>query len=63
MSGPDGGVVDDEIVLFDGTTGEVVKGSGGAKLSDFKLLFPTDYDDYAKMRDTFTKEWNGMLGL
>jgi iron(III) transport system substrate-binding protein len=35
----------------------------GAKLSDFKLLFPTDYDDYAKMRDTFTKEWNGMLGL
>lgn len=35
----------------------------GAKLSDFKLLFPSDYDDYAKMRDTFTREWNAMLGL
>lgn len=35
----------------------------GKKLSDFKLLFPQDWDDFAKMRDQFTKEWNGMLGL
>jgi iron(III) transport system substrate-binding protein len=35
----------------------------GARLRDYKLLFPTDWDDYAKSRDTFTKEWNAMLGL
>lgn len=36
---------------------------GGKHLSDFKLLFPTDYADYLASRDKFTKEWNSMLGL
>jgi iron(III) transport system substrate-binding protein len=36
---------------------------GGKRLSDFKLLFPTDYADYLASRDAFTKEWNSMLGL
>jgi iron(III) transport system substrate-binding protein len=35
----------------------------GQKLSDYKLIFPTDWDDYNKARDTFNKEWNAMLGL
>jgi iron(III) transport system substrate-binding protein len=35
----------------------------GARLRDFKLLFPTDYAEYMGMRDTFTKEWNTMVGL
>lgn len=35
----------------------------GKRLADFKLLFPADWDDYGRMRDQFTKEWNGMLGL
>ena len=35
----------------------------GVKLSDFKLLYPENWDEYAKERDTFSKEWNGMLGL
>jgi iron(III) transport system substrate-binding protein len=35
----------------------------GKRLTDFKLLFPADWDDYGRMRDQFTKEWNGMLGL
>jgi iron(III) transport system substrate-binding protein len=35
----------------------------GARLRDFKLLFPTDIPDYVASQPTFTKEWNGMLGL
>ena len=35
----------------------------GVKLSDFKLLYPKDWDEYAKTRDVFTKEWNAMIGL
>jgi len=35
----------------------------GKRLRDFKLLSPSDYADYAASRDTFTKEWNAMLGL
>ncbi len=35
----------------------------GARLRDFKLLFPTDYADYVASQPTFTKEWNAMLGL
>ena len=35
----------------------------GEKLSDFKLLFPTDWDDYGKQREVFNKEWNAMFGL
>ena len=35
----------------------------GQKLSDYKLIYPKDWDDYAKTRDVFNKEWNAMLGL
>ncbi len=35
----------------------------GVSLSKFKLLYPSDWDEYATMRDQFTKEWNGILGL
>lgn len=35
----------------------------GVKLSDFKLLYPEDWADYAAQHATFLKEWNGMLGL
>ena len=35
----------------------------GQRLRDYKLLYPTDWDDYARMRDVFNKEWNAMLGL
>jgi iron(III) transport system substrate-binding protein len=35
----------------------------GKRLRDFKLLVPTDMADYLATRDTFTKEWNAMLGL
>jgi hypothetical protein len=35
----------------------------GARLREFKLLFPTDIPDYIASQPTFTKEWNGMLGL
>ena len=35
----------------------------GEKLSKYKLIFPTDWDDYGKQREVFNKEWNGMFGL
>ena len=35
----------------------------GVKLSDFKLLYPSDWEEYASQSAVFLKEWNGMLGL
>jgi hypothetical protein len=35
----------------------------GVSLTQFKLLYPSDWDEYAKASATFLKEWNGMLGL
>jgi iron(III) transport system substrate-binding protein len=35
----------------------------GVKLSEFKLLYPKDWDAYGAARDQFSKEWNAMLGL
>jgi len=35
----------------------------GEKLSAYKLIFPTDWDDYGKQREVFNKEWNAMFGL
>jgi iron(III) transport system substrate-binding protein len=36
---------------------------GGTKLSDFKLLMPTDMDALAATREAFNSEWNKMLGM
>jgi iron(III) transport system substrate-binding protein len=35
----------------------------GKKLSDFKLLFPTDWADYVASHPVFVKEWNSIMGL
>jgi iron(III) transport system substrate-binding protein len=35
----------------------------GKRLSDFKLLFPTDWNDYAASHPVFVKEWNSIMGL
>ncbi len=35
----------------------------GKRLSDFKLLFPTDWADYQASHAGFVKEWNGIMGL
>ena len=35
----------------------------GAKLSDFKLLAPTDINDYLSSHGEFNKQWAAMLGL
>jgi iron(III) transport system substrate-binding protein len=36
---------------------------GGVRLRDFKLLIPTDMQDFLGSRKAFNTEWNGMLGL
>ena len=35
----------------------------GKRLTDFKLLFPTDWADYVASHPAFVKEWNAMMGL
>jgi iron(III) transport system substrate-binding protein len=35
----------------------------GVSITQFKLLYPQNWDEYAKESATFLKEWNGMLGL
>jgi len=35
VQGPNGGVVDDEIAVYNGTTGKIIKNSGGALVADF----------------------------
>jgi hypothetical protein len=32
-------------------------------LSDFKLLFPSDWSDFVATHGTFVKEWNAIMGL
>ena len=41
--GPAGGVVDDEIALFNSTTGKLIKGSSGAVLGDYAELAGATY--------------------
>ena len=36
---------------------------GGVRLSDFKLLVPSDMNTFMASHDEFNKEWNKMLGL
>ena len=35
----------------------------GKRLSDFKLLFPSDWNDYVASHPVFVKEWNAIMGL
>jgi len=35
----------------------------GKRLSDFKLLFPSDWTEYAASHAAFVKEWNSIMGL
>jgi isopentenyldiphosphate isomerase len=35
----------------------------GKRLADFKLLFPSDWTDYAASHGAFVKEWNSLMGL
>jgi iron(III) transport system substrate-binding protein len=35
----------------------------GKRLADFKLLFPTDWNDYVESHPVFVKEWNSIMGL
>lgn len=35
----------------------------GKRLADFKLLFPSDWNDFAASHSAFVKEWNSIMGL
>lgn len=51
--GPAGGVVDNEIALFNSTTGKLIKGSGGATVADFVANVPILLDNTDDL-DSFT---------
>jgi iron(III) transport system substrate-binding protein len=36
---------------------------GGQRLKDYKLLVPSNMDEFSASRPAFNKEWNAMLGL
>ena len=51
------------ILLYGSVKNDAPPMATGKKLSDFKLLFPTDWTDFQTSHAAFVKEWNGIMGL
>ena len=51
------------ILLYGSVRTDAPPMATGKKLSDFKLLFPTDWNDYVASHPVFVKEWNSIMGL
>ena len=51
------------ILLYGSVRNDAPPMPTGKKLSDFKLLFPSDWNDYTASHPAFVKEWNGIMGL
>ncbi len=52
-----------KILLYGSVRADAGPMPTGKRLSDFKLLFPTDWADYVASHPVFVKEWNGIMGL
>jgi iron(III) transport system substrate-binding protein len=52
-----------KILLYGSLRPDVGPMPTGKKLADFKLLFPTDWNDYVASHPVFVKEWNSIMGL
>jgi iron(III) transport system substrate-binding protein len=52
-----------KILLYGSVRNDAGPMPTGKRLSDFKLLFPTDWNDYVASHPVFVKEWNGIMGL
>ena len=52
-----------KILLYGSVRNDAGPMPTGKRLSDFKLLFPTDWNDYVASHSAFVKEWNGIMGL
>ena len=52
-----------KILLYGSVRNDMGPMPTGKRLSDFKLLFPTDWNDYVASHPIFVKEWNAIMGL
>src|SRR6195256_4631819 len=52
-----------KILLYGSVRADAGPMPTGKRLSDFKLLFPTDWADYVASHPVFVKEWNSIMGL
>jgi iron(III) transport system substrate-binding protein len=52
-----------KILLYGSLRGDAPPMPTGKRLSDFKLLFPSDWNDYVASHPVFVKEWNAIVGL
>ncbi|MBP1678895.1 MAG: Bacterial extracellular solute-binding protein, partial [Bacteroidetes bacterium] len=52
-----------KILLYGSVRKDAPPTATGKRLSDFKLMFPTDWNDFVESHGTFVKEWNAIMGL
>ena len=52
-----------KILLYGSLRNDAPPMATGKRLSDFKLLLPSDWNDFESSHATFVKEWNGIMGL
>ncbi len=52
-----------KILLYGSLRGDAGPMPTGKRLTDFKLLFPTDWADFQASHTAFVKEWNAIMGL
>jgi iron(III) transport system substrate-binding protein len=52
-----------KILLYGSLRNDAPPMATGKRLSDFKLLLPTDLADFESSHAAFVKEWNGIMGL
>jgi len=52
-----------KILLYGSVRNDAGPMPTGKRLSDFKLLFPSDWNDYVASHPAFVKEWNSIMGL
>jgi iron(III) transport system substrate-binding protein len=53
----------EKILLYGSVRNGAPPMATGKRLSDFKLLFPTDWSDFVESHGVFVKEWNAIMGL
>jgi iron(III) transport system substrate-binding protein len=52
-----------KILLYGSLRSDAPPMATGKRLADFKLLFPTDWNDFQASHAAFVKEWNAIMGL
>jgi iron(III) transport system substrate-binding protein len=53
----------EKILLYGSLRSDAPPMATGKRLTDFKLLYPSDWTDFQASHGAFVKEWNGIMGL